>query len=277
MDSYFLVYSTDRCPSNAHFRLHDHDGYEIFLFLEGDTNYIIEENTYTLNPGDIILVRNKQMHQTYHNRPVRYSRINISLFPFFFSENHCEKYETSFLPGAYHKGSKISADVANSSGLSDAFMRLQKYSDNFTQKDSPIVIATLIEILYLIHNVKNYSFAENTNSQIKAVITYINKNFTAPITLETLEKEFFLSKYYLCHSFSKATGLTIHQYITNKRLILANDMIKGGKDIHLAAELSGFNSYSAFYRAYVNKYHLSPQQLRNHPGPILTLPPIIEH
>ena len=31
-------------PRNEHFALHVHDGYEIYMFIEGDTKFIIEEN-----------------------------------------------------------------------------------------------------------------------------------------------------------------------------------------------------------------------------------------
>ena len=35
-------------PTNDSFHLHNHDDYEIYLFLEGDTKYIIEGVTYNL-------------------------------------------------------------------------------------------------------------------------------------------------------------------------------------------------------------------------------------
>ncbi len=247
-------------PSNQNFYLHFHANYEIFMFLEGDATYVVEENTHSLKPDDIIVIRKHQMHRIYHNSPVRYRRIIINIHPDFFKAEDCEKYEEHFIYPENFIGNKIDAETVHKSGLYDAIMRLKKYSDNFSNIRLPIVRSTLVEILYLISNIKSYSKDEAANPQLQSIIQYINQNFTKSITLKTLEKEFFISKYHLCHIFSKATGMTVHQYITNKRFTYANELIKNGKNITEAAQSAGFNNYSSFYRAYKNQFGTSPNQ-----------------
>ena len=142
-------------------------------------------------------------------------------------------------------------------------MRVKKYSDNFSDMASPIVNAGIIEILYLIDSIKSYSKASTSNPQLKTVIEYLNANYTKNISLDDLEKQFFISKYHLCHIFPRSTGLTIHQYITKKRLAYAKELMRNGKSAAIAAESSGFNSYSAFYRCFVNEYGYSPTDKQN--------------
>ena len=252
--------STTENPSSERFQLHFHDNYEIFLFLEGDSKYIVEENTHSLKPDDVIVIRKHQMHRIYHNSPTRYRRIILNILPEFFKAEGCEKYEEHFIYPENYIGNKIDAETVHISGLYDALMRLKKYSENFTDKNSPIVKSTIIEILYLISNIKSYSKDKTTNPQLQAIMQYINQNFTKPITLDHLEKEFFISKYHLCHIFSKATGITVHQYITNKRFTLASELVKKGKSITEAATEAGFNNYSTFYRAYKNLYNTPPNK-----------------
>ena len=98
---------------------------------------------------------------------------------------------------------------------------------------------------------------------IKKIINYINDNYSHPISLDSLCEKFFISKYYLCRIFKKHTGLSVHQYIKEKRLLLFEELQKEGKSCTECAALSGFSDYSSFYRAYVNKYGKSPEKIKS--------------
>ena len=242
------------------YKLHNHDQYEILLFLEGDSKYVVEENSYTLEPCDIIIIRKHEMHRIYHNREKRYHRFVLMLDPEFFQKHHCQDYEAQFLQASNGLGNKIAANTVRSCGLYDAFLKFKKYSENFTlDGDAPILTSLLIEILYLIHKTTIFSAADITANPMQAVIWYLNNNYTDDITLDFLEERFFLSKYHLCRSFHKATGLTIHEYIRRKRLTRVRELKAEGKNITEAAMSSGFRDYSSFYRAYQKEYGCSPR------------------
>ncbi len=244
--------------NNNHFRLHNHDEYEICLFLEGDSKFIVEEKIYDLSPCDIMVMKKNEMHRIFHNRETRYKRVVIMVSPDFFIKNNCTEYEAPFLKEHLNAGNKIKAELVRSSGLYDAILRFKEYSDNFTISDKRVLNSTMIEILYLINKISVFENADNYDKTIKNVINYINNSYTEDITLEMLSDRFFISKYYLCHIFKKATGLTVLQYINQKRLTLALDLVKEGKSLTEASLLSGFNSYSSFYRTYMKKYKQSP-------------------
>ncbi len=246
-------------PSNDRFMLHVHDNYEIYLFLGGDAKYVIEENSYLLKDGDIIIIRKNQLHRVYHNNPKKYTRICLNISPQFFVENNCLEYEEVFLNSKSSLGNMIPSKTAKQTGLYDAILRLKRYSDDFVNEDSPIVKAVLIEILYILNNVTIDSEPHTDNPHLYEVIKYINEKFTTNITLDDLQTRFYISKYHLCHIFPDATGLTVHQYITKKRLMYARDLMRGGESAVSAAEKSGFNNYSSFYRAYVNEFSISPK------------------
>ena len=134
------------------------------------------------------------------------------------------------------------------------------FSSNFTKDwNAPILVATIIEILYLINQTTHFSNADYSNGPIRAIIQYLNQNYTENITLDMLAEKFYLSKYYLCRAFHKATGLTIHDYIRVKRLTLVRELKSEGKNISEAAMRAGFTDYSSFYRAYVKEYGVSPR------------------
>ena len=169
---HFIAKETvSRNPSNENFFLHTHNDYEIYMFLSGDAKYIVEGNTYSLNPQDIIVIRKNEMHRVFHNSDKPYRRTVINVSPQFFTEHNCIEYEHQFLN--YGTGNKISADVVVSSGIYGAFERLRKFSDNFSDISTPVVCGVIIEILYLINKNMNFSDADKTNSQLGNIIEYI--------------------------------------------------------------------------------------------------------
>jgi len=236
-----------QAPSNENFQLHLHESYEVLLFLKGDTRYIVEENIYSLYPGDMIIIRKGQMHRAYHNSPTDYDRIIFRIYSDFFKAKSCPEYEQAFLD--HHQASKIAAETVHSCGLYDAFLRVQKYSDNFKNQDTPVIHSVATEILYLINNISTFSVSDIPNPQLNQIIRYLNENYTYPISLDALAEKFHLSKYHLCHTFLKGTGLTVFQYITNKRLTKANELIASGYTINDAALTAGFSSYMSYHRA----------------------------
>ncbi len=248
-------------PDNSQFSLHNHNEYEIYLFMEGDSNYVVESKNYTLVPGDIIIIRKHEMHRVYHNSSTEYKRVIIMISPEFFKNHNCEEYENVFLNGSFDKGNKISADIVHSSGLYDAIMRFKKYSDSFRKDNSPVITGAVIEILYLISKISVFENPDFVSPKIKDVLNYINSNFTGDITLDMLCERFFVSKFHLCRIFKKATGLTVQMYIKRKRLTYVIGLVKAGNGLTESAIAAGFCDYSSFYRAYVDAYHENPRNI----------------
>ena len=245
-------------PSNTNFMLHNHDDYEIYMFLEGDAKYIVEGNTYSLEPYDMIVIRKHEMHRVFHNSSTKYSRFVLTVSPEFFIKKDCADYEAQFIQAG--AGNKISSSLVRSSGLYSAFMRLKKYSGNFDSVYTPVSEAIVVEILYLINKITSFSADDTANNQLKSVIAYINNKYTENISLDELSGLFYISKYHLCKIFKEATGLTVHRYITHKRLTHVRELRADGKSIGEAATLSGFGDYSSFYRAYLRECGTPPRE-----------------
>lgn len=263
---YDFLYNADETeiinPSNEHFQLHSHNEYEIYMFLKGDSTYVVEEKNYCLSPNDIIIIRKHEMHRVFHNTPAEYRRIVLSIAPEFFSSFGCAEYEKAFSENDCNIGNKINSKTVRLSGLYDAVMRLKTYSNNFSELYTPIAYSTMVEILYLINEISLFDTAESIDLPIRNVIHYINNNFTNEISLDMLCEQFYISKYHLCRIFKEATGHTVQGYIKQKRLTMANELVKEGRTLTDAAMFSGFSNYSSFYRAYMKSYHKNPRSIK---------------
>lgn len=258
---YTISYSSSSKASNRNFALHDHDYYEIFMFIEGDSRYIVEDRNYSLAPYDIIIIRRHEMHRVFHNSVTKYTRFVLHLNPDFFKEMHCEEYEAQFLSPNSYIGNKINSDDVHSNGIYDAYLRLKKYSDDFSKSCTPIISSQIVEILYLINQITSFSKGDIKNKPIQAIISYINKNYSENITLEDLSRQFYISKYHLCRIFKQATGYTPHSYITHKRITRVRELVQEGKNLTDSVNIAGFENYSSFYRSYMKEYGSTPKTL----------------
>ena len=92
------------------------------------------------------------------------------------------------------------------------------------------------------------------------IIRYLNKHLEQPITLEDICHRFYISKSQLCRVFRAATGTTVRQYLTIKRLVKARQLIEAGERATHVSLQCGFNDYSSFYRAYSKHFHCAPSE-----------------
>ena len=95
------------------------------------------------------------------------------------------------------------------------------------------------------------------------VFRYIHAHLTEEITLEILEREFFVSRHHLIREFKKRTGQTVHRYIVKARLDLCRQYIAQGYSITEVYRMGGFGGYNHFFRAFRQTYGMTPGEYRN--------------
>lgn len=248
--------------SNESFYLHSHDEYEIYMFLDGDSNCVVENTSYPLKPGDMLVFRKNEMHRVYHNKKTPYKRFILMVSPEFFSKYNCEEYERVFKDNSFDDSNKINAEIVRASGIFDAVMRLKNYTNEYKDLNAPVATGIVTEILYLIGKISTFETPARGSRLIKNIIAYINTNIDKDLSLEKLSNDFFVSKYHLCRSFKKTTGQTIKEYINQKRLTLAEEYTNDGKTLSESAALAGFRDYSSFYRAFVKANDKKPKSIK---------------
>lgn len=98
--------------------------------------------------------------------------------------------------------------------------------------------------------------------KVEEILRYIAGHLEEDLTVDALAGRFYLSRYYLMHRFKAVTGCTIHQYISQKRLLRAGELIRSGIPVMKAAEQVGFSEYSTFLRAFRSTFHMNPREFR---------------
>ncbi|NIE62641.1 AraC family transcriptional regulator [Burkholderia sp. Ax-1719] len=78
------------------------------------------------------------------------------------------------------------------------------------------------------------------------------------VTLTALADEAGLSRYQFLRAFAKATGLTPHAYILQRRIHHARQLIRHGARLAEAAAQSGFSDQSHMTRLFVRSFGMTP-------------------
>lgn len=101
------------------------------------------------------------------------------------------------------------------------------------------------------------------SSLVKAVMEYIESALPAPISLQDLSSNFFISKGHLCRVFQKEMGVSILSYITLLRIQRASyELINSDRSISEIAEHAGIEDANYFSRIFRVKIGMSPKEYR---------------
>ena len=248
---------------------HYHDFHKVIVFLSGNVTYRIEGKSYHLRPADILLVSRHSIHKPEIDTTIPYERYILWIrddlaHP---SLTHCfqQAIDRSFnlvrlQPRLQEKLRNVllemEAALKELSGNESSYGTQLLYDALFTQ------FMVYLNRIYLdkeyIYDRKSYTY----DSHVDQILQYINRNLTGDLSIDTLSRKYYLSKYHMMRKFKEETGYTIHNYIISKRLLTARTKIADGMPVIKAALSSGFKDYTAFERAYKKQFGKAPSQNR---------------
>lgn len=109
-------------------------------------------------------------------------------------------------------------------------------------------------------------------NRILAVKRRLGENLSMPPSLTALAQSIGLNRHSLCREFKRETGLTISRYLQIQRVEAAERLLLSGKwSVTEAALEVGYNSLSAFSRAYLSLKGHCPCRAKLRGGQILPL------
>lgn len=113
------------------------------------------------------------------------------------------------------------------------------------------LITDLMTALITDYNVNTTEIQTSFKNKLHASRDYIDAHFTEVITLDKLADIFYMSKFYLTREFKKEFGYTVIQYVLNKRISYAKELLRStAKSVEEISEICGFNDQSYFARQF---------------------------
>ena len=99
--------------------------------------------------------------------------------------------------------------------------------------------------------------------RIAAAKVFIDKNYHEDIDLEQISQQAFLSRFHFHRLFRQVYKRTPHQYITQKRLDKAKDLLSENKPVAKVCTEVGFESIGSFSILFKKEIGFAPQYYRN--------------
>ncbi len=262
-NDYEIYHFRDQKPRNI--APHQHDFYEIWLYISGEVKYMIEGRCYEIRTGDIMLLNTREIHHALTSNNEVYERIVLWVDPNFLKSLSLEKADLTHCFEDVEIDNLVSMDFEMRQDIRSIMEKLLEMEDYSGFGKELLYRAYITELMVKLNNLtkekkRAYSSNAKKNALIAGMIDYIESHLGDDISIDVLAERFYLSKYHLSREFKKYTGVSIHRYIVLKRLIRSKDMMAQQYSVTDAFTLSGFGDYSNFFRAFKTEYGMTPKQ-----------------
>ena len=259
----YIRHAIDETPDEKEFIMHIHDRCEIYFFVSGNVEYLVEGSKYPLNENSLMIMRPAEAHSPKITGSSTYERYALNFPLDFAKEIDTEKrLLTPFTGRLLGKDNMFSADEMDMKLVHKLFSEMCSENDDYGKR---LTINThLITLLDMI----NRAFGEKKKSGKKRrstserIVIYVNEHLTEDISVSMLAEHFYLSVSQFNRVFRQATGASPWDYVIKKRLTIAKELIRNGISAQEAAERCGFGDYSVFYRAYIRNFGYPPKHSR---------------
>lgn len=277
---HYHLYRIQKSPVSH--RPHHHDYFQVCFVLSGELLHKQEGESVKLCPGDAFIVPPGFIHSLH------------------FEGNHSEIYSLSFEDRLFHTGfphsnayhflrelrSNVRSPHQNSvrlrvalddeqfksiHALMECLARQQKAVCPTDLSAAPSLVAAIVYLLS-----QNYYSHPQTDAQLPEPKSYtsvllqckeyIDTHYNQPLSLESLTKQFGLSRSSFCAAFPQFAGMPLQKYIAHQRITQAQTLIRSQPELTLTqiAGMVGYEDNSTFYRNFLRVTGIPPSQYKEH-------------
>lgn len=252
-----------RSQGGAKTDYHYHEFCKLLLLVSGQGGYTVDGKRYQLSPGDIVLIGSRSVHRPELSVDAAYERIIIYVSPeylrkmsapdcdllslFSGQRGHVLRLKEQRRRAVFAQAAKLERDLSGSGFGRDVLSQagllqlLVELGRSMEGTDSNLLRPSVTE-----------------NRRVLEIMAYLDQNLTEEIDIDALAERFFISKFYMMCLFHKETGTTVYNYLTQKRLLKARELISSGMRATESCYACGFRSYSSFTRAYGKFFGTTP-------------------
>ena len=230
----------------------------------------INQETYTLHPGDILFIWSGELHEIIENSDrqligLQFSGIVFNELPDFAPFTHLfrsvhlisandDPLSPVIMPHlhrmfALQREKELFCNIRTSICLYELFMDFGSYLRTSLIEDSEASLSS----------------PDNSLSKINMACSYIQENCDQPLSLNMVASHVGFSSYYLSRLFKQATSYSFVEYLTLHRIKRSQQLLADSKlSITEVSYQSGFTSISTFNRVFHQLMGCSPRDYRKY-------------
>lgn len=248
--------------------MHNHDGFEILLFLGGDVSLFVESEEKKLERGDLVLFNAYAFHGISARNKESYERVTLD-FRTEFLKSVCD--EETDLSACFRRVPPRRLNLVHlDEPAIEEYVRIASVIEEHLrnpQYGSDILIRSLFSILMIITNRHMDAYDTPEYSSIMPPVVaktfhYISDHLTTYFTVEDIACALHHNSAYLNRAFKQVTGCSLKQFISAKKISLAQQYLAQGYAPYDVCFMVGYNNYSSFSRQFSEQLRISPKQFQ---------------
>ena len=253
-----LYISSAKYGGDWHSVQHTHNCSELFYVIEGQGQFLIENQTYPVSVNDLVIVNPNVLHTevSLNASPLKYIVLGVEGLELTAS---AEDDNTNFC-------------IINFKNIKDTILHhLQNmlFEIEHQKPGYEIICQDSMEILIvLLGRQTNFStlltpINKKTSRLCSLAKRYIDSHYQENITLDQLAEVCHVSKYHLAHAFTEEYGVSPINYLISKRLEEAEHLLRTTDfSLSLISNTTGFSSSSYFAQIFKKQNGMSPTEYR---------------
>ncbi len=259
-NSYGVFYSDKFTQDND---IHVHDSCEILLCIRGGGSFLIDDNIYEINEGDIYVINQFEPHKMTIDESKCFERYVFQIHPSFLHSHSTEATDLSlcFYTRSEFADNRINLckqEVNHLLALISKLKIVHSYGEDIIKNNAITEILAYINSKFISGaRIEGQPVSKN-NKVIHDAVEYINQHYNEDIKLTDIASHCYVSVNHLCSLFKKSLGTTVLKYIISKRISESKKLLKSGKSISETATLCGFGDYANFIRTFKSIVGVSP-------------------
>ena len=255
---------------------HPQDFYEIMFFLQGEREIRVGRDalscsregancqiggTYYCGPGDLLLFRPGEPHIGLARKENRHERFFLHIYPGAFSliaAEDCLLRCFTERPWCQQNRIHLCGDVSESLRAQFAEMdRLLRYGQDGAISE---FYARSVLLLQSINRILHNTLDSHPSELYIRIIEYIDHHFDSIQSMDTLCRQFGISRSGLWRLFRDSGGDTPHAYLTKRRLDNARILLERDSSVAEVCHAVGYSDISHFIRQFRTAYGMTPHQ-----------------
>ena len=253
-------------------RAHKHDFIELVYTKSGSGTHYINERPYRVQRGDLLFINYGETHAIEPDERLEF--YNFLVKPEFIAENvvNSETIDDIFLlflpeGAAELQDRKTSCVRFKGADLAEIEMIVERMAAE-SKKKGPcyrFMMNGYMRLIFakLIRGLLQSAGTERPALLTKEVLSFLDQNFTEPVTASALAERCFYNPAYLGRVFKTVYGKSMKEYIREKRMEYAVKLLKDPSltidDIY---QRVGYTNKTQFYKCFRSFYGVSPGEYK---------------
>ena len=263
-DNLTQFYFSEVDAENELLPAHWHNHLEIICLKSGTMTANINEISYELISGDILIVNPRDIHYTHVHEDCHYFLLQIPTM-------HLERISPDWKLLHFVEYIPVSQDSSSlNAHLSAIFKELTHLNTTREKGYNLLLLIQLYQFLHLLYTRDSSLLSAQSKSRtdrdflrIEQSMQYAKKNFRKQISLAEVAEHIMVTPEYFCRLFKKYTGQTFFTYLAQIRLLnFYQDLMQTEESITYLLEKNGITNYKQFMIMFKEAYGTTPHRLR---------------